>query len=145
MRKWFCSGYKSLITYQVLLDCGAVQADALTVDRLASLEKVIGEIFHFSFLVFFSSVICCLLPSFSPDSLRKENTLELPATSLTFWSVSTGSFSFSFQLCWWFLLCFFDILVSWDSCCASCFYFGNWSWVAQLDQGWLSGKCFSSM
>ena len=25
---------------QVLLDCGAVQADALTVDRLASLEKV---------------------------------------------------------------------------------------------------------
>ncbi|RWW11562.1 hypothetical protein GW17_00024821 [Ensete ventricosum] len=25
---------------EVLLDCGAVQADALTVDRLASLEKV---------------------------------------------------------------------------------------------------------
>lgn len=28
------------IMIQVLLDCGAVQADALTVDRLASLEKV---------------------------------------------------------------------------------------------------------
>lgn len=29
-----------IILLQVLLDCGAVQADALTVDRLASLEKV---------------------------------------------------------------------------------------------------------
>lgn len=29
---------------QVLLDCGAVQADALTVDRLASLEKVKCEL-----------------------------------------------------------------------------------------------------
>lgn len=29
-----------MLVYQVLLDCGAVQADALTVDRLASLEKV---------------------------------------------------------------------------------------------------------
>jgi L-arabinokinase len=30
----------SLHIRRVLLDCGAVQADALTVDRLASLEKV---------------------------------------------------------------------------------------------------------
>jgi hypothetical protein len=30
----------SLHIRKVLLDCGAVQADALTVDRLASLEKV---------------------------------------------------------------------------------------------------------
>lgn len=29
-----------VVDMQVLLDCGAVQADALTVDRLASLEKV---------------------------------------------------------------------------------------------------------
>lgn len=29
---------------QVLLDCGAVQADALTVDRLASLEKVYKDV-----------------------------------------------------------------------------------------------------
>lgn len=33
--------------HQVLLDCGAVQADALTVDRLASLEKVYEfHLFH---------------------------------------------------------------------------------------------------
>lgn len=29
-----------ILLFQVLLDCGAVQSDALTVDRLASLEKV---------------------------------------------------------------------------------------------------------
>lgn len=32
--------FDSFGAFQVLLDCGAVQADALTVDRLASLEKV---------------------------------------------------------------------------------------------------------
>lgn len=31
----------TLLLPKVLLDCGAVQADALTVDRLASLEKVL--------------------------------------------------------------------------------------------------------
>lgn len=40
----------------MLLDCGAVQADALTVDRLASLEKVRykkGEKKNWSFSAFF--------------------------------------------------------------------------------------------
>lgn len=34
-------GSNSSTKSQVLLDCGAVQADALTVDQLASLEKVL--------------------------------------------------------------------------------------------------------
>lgn len=33
------------VRLQVLLDCGAVQADALTVDRLASLEKVCCKLY----------------------------------------------------------------------------------------------------
>jgi hypothetical protein len=37
----------SLHIRKVLLDCGAVQADALTVDRLASLEKVCFLFFCF--------------------------------------------------------------------------------------------------
>lgn len=42
--------------HQVLLDCGAVQADALTVDRLASLEKVYE--FHLSHPPLFYLSIC---------------------------------------------------------------------------------------
>jgi hypothetical protein len=38
----------SLHIRKVLLDCGAVQADALTVDRLASLEKVSGSALQFA-------------------------------------------------------------------------------------------------
>ena len=64
MQKCFWDAYRSLITDQVLLDCGAVQADALTVDRLASLEKVNGEIFHFL-------LASNLFPLFFPDSIRK--------------------------------------------------------------------------
>lgn len=34
-----------ILLFQVLLDCGAVQADALTVDPLASLEKVGHQVY----------------------------------------------------------------------------------------------------
>lgn len=47
---------------QVLLDCGAVQADALTVDRLASLEKVYFKTFLLRF--FLRLLIEHFLPSF---------------------------------------------------------------------------------
>jgi L-arabinokinase len=46
----------SLHIRKVLLDCGAVQADALTVDRLASLEKVRD---HPPFV----SSVCCVTNS----------------------------------------------------------------------------------
>jgi hypothetical protein len=37
---------RHFLRWQVVLDCGAVQADALTVDRLASLEKVVNVIIY---------------------------------------------------------------------------------------------------
>lgn len=43
-----------VVYYQVLLDCGAVQADALTVDRLASLEKVAKKWLFKPLLFFFN-------------------------------------------------------------------------------------------
>lgn len=73
---------KSLITSssnsstksQVLVDCGAVQADALTVDRLASLEKV--HFYNYSEPFFFANIIAmlfciniCSFPIFTAQDL----------------------------------------------------------------------------
>lgn len=47
LKFWSCGELPGLTSNfdenQVLLDCGAVQADALTVDRLASLEMVVPD------------------------------------------------------------------------------------------------------